>query len=156
MSEPLAYFLTFTTYGTRLSGDDRCSVDRNHNTFGTRRIAPDQSYVGYARKLQKHESVVFSQDQRSAVDAAIRERCMFAQWELHALNVRTNHVHVVVTAPMAPELVMNSFKTWATRRLRHQALLAADAKIWARHGSTRYVRDEAGLAAVCEYTLERQ
>lgn len=33
---PLAYLITFRTYGTWLHGDERGSVDKNHNKFGTR------------------------------------------------------------------------------------------------------------------------
>ena len=32
---PLAYFITFRAYGTWLHGDERGSVDRLHNTFGS-------------------------------------------------------------------------------------------------------------------------
>jgi hypothetical protein len=34
MSEPLAYFLTFGTYGSWLHGDVRGSKDPRHNTLG--------------------------------------------------------------------------------------------------------------------------
>ena len=34
-SVPLAYLITFRTYGTWLHGDARGSVDREHNVFGT-------------------------------------------------------------------------------------------------------------------------
>ena len=44
-------------------------------------------------------------------------------WRLHALTVRTNHVHAVVSADEAPEKVMTNFKIWATRRLREHELL---------------------------------
>jgi hypothetical protein len=32
---PLAYFFTFRAYGTWLHGDERGSVDRFHNQYGT-------------------------------------------------------------------------------------------------------------------------
>ena len=38
---PLAYFLTFTTYGTWLHGDGRGSVDREHNQPGEPWPEPD-------------------------------------------------------------------------------------------------------------------
>ena len=33
--DPLAYFLTFTTYGTWLHGREEGSVDRDNHVFGT-------------------------------------------------------------------------------------------------------------------------
>ena len=39
----LAYFLTWTTYGTRLHGDQRGSIDAAHNTPGTDILLPDPS-----------------------------------------------------------------------------------------------------------------
>jgi hypothetical protein len=38
---PLAYFLTFTTYGSWLHGEDRRSVDAAHAAFESFRIAPN-------------------------------------------------------------------------------------------------------------------
>ena len=32
---PLAYFITFTTYGTHLHGSAKGSVDLEHNIYGT-------------------------------------------------------------------------------------------------------------------------
>ncbi len=40
MSTPLAYFITFTCCGTWLHGDERGSVDREHNTPGTPVLEP--------------------------------------------------------------------------------------------------------------------
>lgn len=35
---PLAYLITFRTYGTWLHGDERGSIDRYHNTFRGPRV----------------------------------------------------------------------------------------------------------------------
>jgi hypothetical protein len=34
MYYPLAYHITFGTYGTRLHGDERGTVERAHNVYG--------------------------------------------------------------------------------------------------------------------------
>jgi hypothetical protein len=49
---PLAYFITFHTYGTWIHGDDRGSVDRHHNLYGTPMLPPDPS-----RRFQSSDSV---------------------------------------------------------------------------------------------------
>jgi hypothetical protein len=37
---PLAYLITFRSYGTWLHGDPRGSVDRFHNVYGKPRLPP--------------------------------------------------------------------------------------------------------------------
>jgi hypothetical protein len=41
MGTPLAYFITFTCYRTWLHGDERGSVDDEHNAPGTAVLPPD-------------------------------------------------------------------------------------------------------------------
>jgi len=36
---PLAYMITFRTYGSWLHGDERGSIDRHHNRFGGPRVS---------------------------------------------------------------------------------------------------------------------
>ena len=38
---PLAYLISFRTYGTWLHGDKRGSMDRKHNVYGTSKISPN-------------------------------------------------------------------------------------------------------------------
>ena len=154
MGEPLAYFLTWRTYGTWLHGDDRGSVDRRHKALGAPLLPPEPAFVERDRGRMPVPPVVLDERQRHLVDTAIRERCSHAGWVLLALNVRTNHVHAVVAATEPPEQVMASLKAWATRKLREGR--SAPAKPWARHGSTRYLWDELGLENACTYVTDLQ
>jgi len=77
-------------------------------------------------------------------------------WTVHALNVRTNHVHMVISAPEPPERVLNSIKSWATRRMVEAGVLPPRAKAWTRHGSTRYLWNATSVREACEYVCERQ
>ena len=58
---------------------------------------------------------------RRSVQKAIRETCDIRQWLLQAINVRTNHIHTVVSANRNADLVLNAFKANATRQLRQDA-----------------------------------
>jgi REP element-mobilizing transposase RayT len=100
--------------------------------------------------------VVLGTQRRAVVDRTIREVCEYRDWVLHALNVRSNHVHIVVSAACRPEYAMTSFKSWSTRRLREARLIAPGIKIWSRHGSTRYLWSDDALVAACLYTEEDQ
>ena len=104
----------------------------------------------------KQRPVFLGPSQRAVIERTIREVVEHRGWTLHAVNVRTNHVHVVVTAAKEPERVMNDFKAYATRRLAEAGLLPTKAKVWSRHGSTLYLWTEPALLEKCRYVREGQ
>jgi hypothetical protein len=61
---PLAYFITFRTYGTWLHGDKRGSVDRFNNRYGTPRLPPNKLRENYERTLLKRPPVRLNMKQR--------------------------------------------------------------------------------------------
>jgi len=152
MAEPLAYFLTWTTYGTWLPSDARRWVDKRGSAETPYRQA-DGERLAQARRHMKQAPVRLDDAPRRLVEAAIRETCRYKAWRLHALNVRANHVHVVVTTQgERPERVMTSFKAWASRRLNRDA---GRRRWWTRHGSTRYITSRASLARAVEYVMNQ-
>lgn len=72
---------------------------------------------------------------------------------LRAINARTNHIHVVVSAANKPEPVMRSFKAYATRKLRDTGLMAVEIEPWSRHGSTLYLWTEEEVEIAVQYVL---
>jgi REP element-mobilizing transposase RayT len=154
---PHAYLLTFHTYGTRLHGDARGSHHhRLPNHPGTRALPTSAGWKRDELEAMNEEPVVLSDAARIIVDGTIREVCKHRSWTLVARNVRSNHVHLVVAARCAPEPVMNSLKAWCTRRLREAALVSQDARVWSRHGSTRYLWTRQAVEAAAAYVVERQ
>ena len=134
---PLGFLITFRTYGTRLHGEDRGSVDRRlYHRYGTPDMPANRKILSDERVELKTKPVFLNKHQRAIVGAAIKEVCQERKYALYAVNVRTNHVHVVVNCSRRPEVVMNSFKSYATRKLRSADLLSSQARPWARHGST--------------------
>ncbi len=121
--EPQPYFVTFTCYGTWLHGDERGSIDRDHNEWQTPPLEPDEERERREFALLKHSPVKLGPKQRTIVHRAIEEVCQHRGWRLHALNVRTNHVHVVVTANRRGKRVYNDFKSYATRRMKEAGCL---------------------------------
>ena len=155
-NDPLAYFITFRTYGTWLPGDGRGTMDRNHNKRGEPPLSRDDFRRESARRKLAGVPVTLSPIARICVDASVRETCLSRGWQLHALNVRTNHVHLTVSAEVTPERVMEAAKAWATRRLREAGLATPDAPVWSRHGSTKRLWREAELEAATEYVMNGQ
>lgn len=148
------YFLTWSTYGTWLHGDERGSVTVAQNQINTPRVSPDDELQCYRMRRMRGQPFVMSDEQRRIVDQTIREHCAIRQWTLHALNVRTNHVHVVCTAPPEQEKVLGEFKSWASRRLREADPNLED--IWTRHGSTRWINTKSSFVRAIQYVLEEQ
>lgn len=156
MEWPLAYLITFRTYGTWLPGDERGYVDAQHSSWAEPYRMPDPDREDEMRGLMRHPSVLLTDVQRRSVLEAIHERCLHTGWQVMAANVRTNHVHVVLTAAERPEPVMDSLKRWATRRLRQADPALHDRRVWARHGSTRHLWKDDAVARAVEYVLEQQ
>jgi REP element-mobilizing transposase RayT len=77
-------------------------------------------------------------------------------YHLYALNVRTNHVHSVVSNKAKVERMMDSFKAYSTRALRAAGLIGMDYKPWSRHGSTRYLWTEEHIDAASDYVVNGQ
>src|SRR5687768_634413 len=132
---PLAYFISFRTYGTWLHGDLRGSIDRLHNRYDSPYLPANKNWLRHNQELMKSEPLILGAKQRASVETAIREACRIREWSLLAANVRTNHVHTVVTANQIPELVLNAFKANATRHLRAAGLWPSAFSPWADKGS---------------------
>jgi REP element-mobilizing transposase RayT len=93
---------------------------------------------------------------RTTVLQGIEEACGRRNWTLLAAHVRTNHIHVVVAANEQPELVMQAFKSYASRALNQTALDGPNRRRWARHGSTRYLWTADAVNAAVHYVLCEQ
>lgn len=150
------YFLTWTTYATWLHGDPRGSVDDDHNTPRTHRLPPSEPLHAVQQSRLREPPFILDEHARSIVHDAIKSHAAHRAWHIHALNVRSNHVHVVVSASThTPEIVMSQFKQWSTRHLRDQGLITQQ-RIWAKMGSTRWINDEPSLLKAINYVLSHQ
>lgn len=150
------YFITFRCYGTWLHGDERGAVDKRHNGVGQEVLPPHRGLERAMSQTLRHERVILNAPVRVCVEQTIREVANYRGWEIRALSVQTNHVHVVVNAEATPERVMSDFKAYSTRRLREAHLLPTNATVWGSHGSTRYLKTAESVQAACQYVAENQ
>src|SRR5713226_3432228 len=114
-STPVGYLITFRCYGTWLHGDERASVDRYHRAYGTPGLQASALRQKHDRELLKQPPVRPISRQREVVKDAIRETCTIRRWQLWTVNVRTNHVHAVISASKQPDAVLSALKANATR-----------------------------------------
>jgi REP element-mobilizing transposase RayT len=153
---PLAYLITFRTYGTWLHGDERSSIDRLHNVFGSPRLAPNPNRKQAEALQLKHAPIILNIAQRVTVEKSVREVCRYRRYALLALNARTNHVHAVISAAIKPEPILDALKAYATRKLRQKGLISTTTRPWVRHGSTRYLWKERHVEKAINYVLYGQ
>jgi len=151
MPETLAYFLTWTTYGTWLHGNPKGSVDRHNAACGMEFHPPNRDWEQASRNRMKHPKVVLSPKARKVVERTVCQHCEYRAWELIAVNCLPTHIHLIVSADeVTPERVMTELKAYATRALRREKLIEK-GKVWTRGGSTRYLHSESALNSTIRY-----
>jgi REP element-mobilizing transposase RayT len=153
---PLGYLITFRAYGTWLHGDSRGSVDRFHRTYGTPMLPPNAQRTRYEGRLRNQPPVTLDPRQRAAVESGIRETCTIRNWSLWAFNIRTNHVHTVVSADCKPERILSALKANATRSMRDAGCWNSDRSPWVYRGSKKYLWTEKELADAIAYVTYDQ
>jgi REP element-mobilizing transposase RayT len=151
MNEPMAYFITWTTYGTWLPGDSR----------GWRKTRageqpPQPLLEHWCRERMSEEALVLTIDQRRKVEDVCHRHAEIRGWELHAVRARSNHVHIAVTADAEPKKVRDQFKANATRVLRNPPHAISKNKIWTRGGDIELLDGEDDLEQVVIYIEQAQ
>ncbi len=154
---PLAFFITFRTYGTWLHGDSRGSTSRFRNKYRTRHLGENAGWHEENRKRLKQKPFRLNANARSAVRKSILETSEYRKWKLHAQNVRTNHVHIVAgTGTHDGKKVRAAYKANPTRALRESKEWTRECSPWAGKGSVKSIWDLNGLCAVVDYVLFQQ
>jgi REP element-mobilizing transposase RayT len=157
--DPLAYLLTWTTYGTWLPGDRRGWTKRKRGIK-----PPDPVKEAEAKSRMTQTACRLDERQRRVVEATIAEHCGRRGWKLLAVNCRTNHIHVVVAADEHPDRVRDQMKALCTRRLRSYddqraqsaPELACRRRWWTQGGSSHYLNDVESVEAAILYVRDAQ
>ena len=149
---PLAYFITWTVYGTWLQGDER----------GWRRYRgghelPQPLLAQWHRDRLLYPIVLLTAKHREKVIDQIEAHCLHRGWHLWKANPRTNHVHAVVTAPeLSGSKVRDQLKANCTRGLREIDRPFANRPVWSRGGDWKCVNTQEDLDSVVLYAGDAQ
>lgn len=109
--DPIAFFVTWSTYGTWLPGDARGWVEYRHGFQ-----LPDAFLELESTARMTEDACRLAPHQRDRVNKQMAETCEHKWWLLHAVNCRSNHVHVVLSAPARPKTIREQLKAWCTRQ----------------------------------------
>ena len=154
---PMAYLITIRTFGTWLHGDERTSVDRHgKNIYRMQRMPANPRLQSRMCENVANQQFLLAGKQRAVVEDAITYVCEIRNYLLSAINVRTNHAHVVIAAEAKPESIIIAFKSNATRELRAAGLVDRDKTVWSRGGSRRYLWKPHHVAKAVDYVLNGQ
>ncbi len=147
--EPLAYFITWTTYGTWLPGDQRGWVDKHEFGIKTGNVVKEKA----AQKRMNETAITLNTDKRMVAENAIKEACNYKGWKIHALNIRTNHIHIVISGYLTePSEILRVLKAYSTRTLNMTYKTLIRKHWWTKKGSIRHLTDKKTVNAAIEYT----
>lgn len=152
MDDPIAYFITWTIYGSHLQGDPLGWRRRGHG-----HQLPQPQLVAWHQARLKHSVTLLTPAQRNVVEMICRQHCGRRGWDLWEVNARSTHVHVVVTADgCSGKTVRDQLKANCTSALRERWSEFCDRTVWTRGGDWQCVNDEQGLEQICLYVREAQ
>ena len=152
MSGPLAYFITWTVYGTFLPGDERWWRHRQQGASG-----PSVGLRQWTKDRLVHPIKLLTSDERIACESAIDEICDFRGWTQWARSARTNHVHVLLTGTdKKPELIRDQIKAKCTLEIRKTNLSFVDRPIWTKRGDIEFIDTEDEINECQIYINEAQ
>jgi REP element-mobilizing transposase RayT len=162
------WFLTTTFYGNWLPGDPRGFVSRvrdarpedpptksrqEHDTPGT---PYDKAFHGLHRHAQQQlqgPPVRINKDQAEALLDQFRETASYRGWQLLAVAIMTNHVHLVigVNGDPDPTKVLGDFKAYGSRALSRRWGKPPSGTWWTYAGSKRNLASEQRLVDAIKY-----
>lgn len=155
-------FITWTTYGSWLPGDSRGWMKWQKGEQ-----QPQPALNEWCKKRMQAKPVLLDAPQRQIVEDVIREHSQHRGWELHAVSVRSNHVHVAVTVVLRTgsqdyrvadglKRVRDQFKANATRVLRQGENPIRNEKTWTKGGDIQFIDSDEDLERVMIYIAEAQ
>ena len=148
MSRVIAYFITWTTYGSWLPGDARGWIDRHEHQIHT----ADLQREANARERMQDKQVLLNARLRTLVEETIQEVCTYKEWKLRGIAVQSNHIHVILSASeINPTEILRTLKAYCSRALNQHTHQTKSKSWWTRSGSIRYLSHNHSLQRALEY-----
>ena len=160
------WFLTWTTYGTWLPGDERGFVSPKFAGSATERRMnePGSSYDSGIERLRNTAKsrmtgppILLTAEQAQAVRHQFEETAKHRGWMILAGAIMANHVHLVVavTGDPDPSTIQRDLKSYASRTLTREFGRPRSETWWTEQGSRRKVIDWENLEVLLGYVREQ-
>jgi REP element-mobilizing transposase RayT len=168
-----AWFLTSTFYGNWLPGDERGFVGRVwekrdedsaddvrhvHNVPKTECDADIEGLRIASEGLMRGPAVRINAEQAQALLVQFQETARYRDWQLLAVAILANHVHLVVEADEAvdPIKILGDFEAYGSRALNRRWGKPKSGTWWTSKGSNRKLKDDAALRGGIRYALRQE
>jgi REP element-mobilizing transposase RayT len=136
---PLAYHITWGTYGTRLHGDDRGIVLRDQNQFGEPIIGADSDLDRAESANLRFPPRFLTPEQRRFIESVYPEICTRGNWEPIVIAAAPDHVHTVLRGAADGQDIRKWLKRWMTQALSSRWTLHPGELWWAECGSVKWI-----------------
>jgi REP element-mobilizing transposase RayT len=138
------WHITFGTYGTRLHGDDRPTVDRQHNQLDEQFVLRDPDREEFERGRMKFPPRYLSIEQRSFAESELPNICVRGGWNYRICAAGPDHVHLLcdVISEVHGEKVRRLVKRWLGQTLSECWPLPKGVSWWAEEGSNKAIDNE--------------
>jgi len=153
---PLAYHITFGTYGTRLHGDPRGTVDRRRNRPGDPIVGPNEAWRRMEAGRESHPPIVLSAAQRVYAERAVLSICRRGRWTCEQVACRADHVHVLLSTGRDGKVVRRWLKRWLGEAMSARWPVPVGQSWWAKGGSVKWVWDAGYLERVAQYVRSQR
>lgn len=156
------WFLTWTTYGTWLPGDQRGFVspkfegpiaEKRHSTPGTEYDQGRPELRILAKQKLAGPPIFLVASQAPVLKDQFEETAKHRGWSILVGAIMPNHVHLVTGVPgdPDPEVLLRDFKSYGSRSLNRNFGRPPSDTWWTEQGSRRKVKDQSHLNAVVDY-----
>ena len=156
MDCPLAYHITFGTYGTRLHGDERGTIYRAMNEPGDPIIGRDEEWRRIEQHKLKFKPRVFTIQQMSDVEQLLPLICTHGGWMHHAGAAGPDHVHEVLTGNADGVDIRKWLKRWLGEELAKIYPLLPGETFWAECGSVKWIWTDEYFRRARDYVFDQR
>jgi REP element-mobilizing transposase RayT len=153
---PLAYHITWGTYGTRLHGDRRGTVRREASQFDSPIIGRIDKFRNREIELLRFAPRLLDRQRRSFVESAIPEVCRRGKWKLIDCAAAPDHIHCLLRAQADGQEVRKWLKRWIGQALSSRWPLQPGQTWWAEGGSVKWIFDERYLESAKQYVSRQR
>src|SRR5688572_27726382 len=151
----LALHITWGTYGTRLHGDPRGTVDRYNNEHGEPVLGYDEHRWEKEKANLRFLPVVLTRPQMIFVEAQLPLICERGRWTHIVGAAGPDHVHEILDSPLDPETIRKLMKRWLGQAMSERWPLPDGATWWAECGSIKWIDNERHFANATRYVRDQ-
>jgi REP element-mobilizing transposase RayT len=152
------WHITFGTYGTRLHGGERPTVDKQHHGLGESFVTVSPQREQFDRARLKFPSRLLTPAQSEFAENQLPAICERGGWGYRVCSAASDHMHLLcdVKPEIHGEKVRRLVKRWLGQALSEKWPLQEGATWWAEEGSNIAIHQESYLNNAFKYIAKQR